>query len=97
MSAWTLPPDKVARYGEIVDEYGSIGASPYRIDAVAFNLETRHGMWSAQVPVKPKGVSKRKKTFGEPQFQLFDGGQGRFANLLPVKDDTDQTAAGKLH
>jgi hypothetical protein len=96
MDAWTLPSDKVARYQEILDEYGSIGASPYRIDAIAFNLETRHGMWCAQVPVKPKGVSKRKKTFGEPQFQLFDGVQGRFANLLPVADD-DHVAAGKLH
>jgi hypothetical protein len=97
MDAWTLPRGKVDRYREIIAEYGSIGASPHRIDAVAFNLETRHGMWSAQVPLTLKGASKRRKTFGAPEFQLFDGVEGRFANLLPVKEADDQAAAGRLH
>lgn len=32
-----------------------------------------------------KGVSKNKRTFGEPEFRLFTEAQGRFVDLLPVK------------
>jgi hypothetical protein len=53
MDAWALPPDKMHRYEEILERYGSVAASPYRIDVVSFALETRHGLWVAQVPVKP--------------------------------------------
>ena len=96
LDTWGLPKDKMHRMQQILDEYGSIGASPYRIDVVSLTLETRHGVWFAQMPVKPKGVSKRKKTFGEPEFQLFTDIQGRFADLLPVKDE-DASAAAGLH
>jgi hypothetical protein len=96
MDAWGLPKDKMHRMQQILDEYGSIGASPYRIDIVALALETRHGIWVAQMPVKPKGISKMKKTFGEPRFQLFTDAQGRFVDLLPIKDE-GAPAAGGLH
>ena len=86
MDAWGLPPDKVQRYEEIIERYGSIGASPYRIDLVTFSLETRHGLWVAQVEVKRKGVSKRRRTFAVPEFRHFTEVQGRFVDLLPVKD-----------
>jgi hypothetical protein len=96
MDAWGLPQDKLRRYEEIIERYGSIGASPYRIDLVTFSLETRHGLWVAQVAVKPKGVSKKRRTFGVPEFRHFTEAKGRFVDLLPVKDP-GATASGVLH
>lgn len=87
MEAWGLPPEKVAKYQAILDRYGSIAASPYAVDLVSFALETRHGSWVAQVPVKPKGISKRKKTFGKPHFRFFSETAGRFASLLSQKPE----------
>lgn len=98
MEAYSLRADKVGRYKEILDEYGSLANCPasWRTDVVSFSLETLHGLWVAQVPVKPKGVSKTKQTFGEPAFKLFTEVEGRFVDLLPKKDS--QTAgSGQLH
>jgi hypothetical protein len=80
--AWALPKDKLHRYGEIVEKYGSIGASPYRIDAATFVLETAYGTWLAQANLKPKGISKRKRTFGKVDFLFGDQTEGRFGGLL---------------
>ena len=71
----------------ILARYGSIAASPHAVDVVSFALETRHGSWVAQMPVKPKGISKRKKTFAEPRFRFFSETAGRFASLLPQKPE----------
>ena len=62
MEAYSLRADKVARYEEILDEYGSLADCPasWRIDVVSLSLETRHGVWVAQVPIRPKGISKKK-------------------------------------
>ena len=87
MEAWSLRPDKLHRYEEILDKYGSIGNSPYAIDVVTLSLETRHGMWLAQMPIKPKGHSKKKRTFGQPEFRYFTEAKGRFVDLLPAKDN----------
>jgi hypothetical protein len=73
-------------YQEIIARYGSIGASPSRIDVVSFALETRHGIWTAQMLIKPKGVSKKKRTLDEPAVQHVIEVQGRFVDLLPLKD-----------
>jgi hypothetical protein len=94
--AWGLSRDKMGRIGEILERYGSVGASPYRIDLATFSLKTRHGLWVAQATVKPKGVSKKKRTFGEPEFQHFTEVKGRFVDLLPVKEP-DGDASGVLH
>lgn len=96
MDAWGLPRDKMHRYQEILERYGSIGASPYRVDVVSFTLETRHGLWLAQMSVKPLGVSKKKRTFGEPKFQLFTEAQGRFVHLLPELEPGERPS-GVLH
>ena len=96
MEAWSLPEDKARNYKAIIERYGSIGASPYRVDVVTVTVETRHGLWLAQMPIKPKGVSKKRRTFDEPKFRLFTGAEGRFAGLLPVKDDA-MPVAGGLH
>lgn len=85
MEAWSLPPKKISRIDAIVERYGSIGASPYRVDVVAFSLETRYGIWVAQVTLRPKAGSKGKRTFGKPEFRLFTETEGRFVALLPDK------------
>lgn len=97
MEAYSLRADKVARYEELLDHYGSLANCPesWRLDVVSFSLETRHGMWGAQVPVKPKGVSKKKRTIGKADFRLFTEVQGRFVHLLPVREGDG--AAGGLH
>lgn len=92
MEAWSLRKDKLLQMDAIVDKYGSIGASPYAVDVVTMALETRHGVWMAEVPIKPKGISKKKRTIGTPEFRHFTEFEGRFVNLLPVKE-----GAAKLH
>jgi hypothetical protein len=96
MEAWSLPADKAARYKEIIEDYGSIGASPHRVDVASFALETRHGLWVTQIPIKPKGASKIKRTFGRPSFRHFTEAQGRFVDLLPVKKG-ERDKPGTLH
>ena len=86
MEAWSLRKDKVRQMQAILDKYGSIGASPYAVDIVSLALETRHGVWVAELPIKPKGISKKKRTFGTPEFRHFTEYEGRFVNLLPIKD-----------
>ena len=83
MEAWGLPKDKMPRYQQIIDKYGSIGASPYKIDIVGFMLETRYGVWGCQMTLKPKGYSKKKRTFGKVELPFLDGVEGRFVGLLP--------------
>jgi len=91
MEAWGLPRDKMPRYQEILDKYGSVGASPYKVDTAAFMLETRYGVWGCQVTLKPKGHSKKKRTFGPVELKFMDGVEGRFVGLLP------QTGPETLH
>lgn len=74
------------RYQEILDKYGSVGASPYKIDTAAFILETRYGVWGCQAPLKPKGYSKKKRTFGSVELLFMDGVEGRFVGLIPHQD-----------
>ena len=96
MEAWSLPEDKARNYQAILERYGSIAASPYRVDIVTITVETRHGLWLAQMPIKPKGVSKKLRTFGEPKYRLFSEAEGRFVGLLPLKDDA-MPVPGGLH
>ncbi len=88
MEAWSLRSDKLRMVDEIYERYGSIGEAPdsYKIEVVSFSLETRHGVWVAQCPIKPKGYSKKKRTIGTPEFRHFTEAQGRFVDLLPVKE-----------
>lgn len=82
MEAWSLPLKKIQQVDEIVERFGSIGASPYRIDVVSFSLETGYGIWVAQVPLRPKAGAKKKRTFAKSEFRLFTNTDGRFATLL---------------
>ena len=96
MESWGLPPEQVGQYDSIVAQFGSVGASPWRVDVVAFSLETRHGLWFAQAPITRKGHSKKKRTFGEVAFRYFAEVEGRLAGLLP-RDDAHDAAEPRLH
>lgn len=47
--------------------------------------------WQALVTLKPKGHSKKKRTFGPVELKFMDGVEGRFVGLLP------QTGPATLH
>ena len=87
--AWSLRPDKIPQMDAILDKYGSIGASPYAIDICSFALETKRGVWVAQPQIKPKGISKKKRTIGVVDFRYFKEVEGRFMHLLPKKEDDE--------
>jgi hypothetical protein len=89
MEAWALRPDKIRQMDAILDKFGSIGASPYAIDVCVFSLETKRGMWVSQPPIKPKGISRKKRTIGAVEFRYFTEVQGRFMHLLPKKEDDE--------
>ncbi len=40
----------------------------------------------AQLRIKPKGISKKKRTIGVVEFRFYTEVKGRFTHLLPVKD-----------
>lgn len=87
IEAWALPKKYLNRVEEIYQQYGSLANFPYRMEVAGFTLETRHGTWMAQCTILPKPPSKKRRTIMPPQFVFGDAAQGRFANLLPVKDD----------
>ena len=94
IEGWGLPKDKMSKFEEIIDRYGSVGASPYKIDTASFMLETRYGVWGVQVPLKFKAPSKKRRTFAAPVTLVFmDGVEGRFAGLLPARHE----GGGNLH
>lgn len=91
--AWKLPQKYITRYEEIMDTYGSIGASPFAQDIAAFSLETTHGTWVASPLIKPKPPSKKRRTFGVVNFEHVPELKGRFSGLLTKKID----GGGVLH
>ena len=93
IEGWGLAKDKLSRYQEVIERYGSVGASPWKIDTANFMLESRHGVWGAQVPLKFKAPSKKRRVFAAPVvLQYMDGAEGRFTSLLPLKEPS-----GTLH
>ena len=91
--AWKLPTRYVDRHEAILEQYGSIGASPYAQDVAAFSLETTHGTWIAMTPLKAKPPSKKRRTFGPVVFEHMPQVEGRFVGLLPNKEND----SGSLH
>ena len=91
MEAWSLPKRLLSRHQEILDRYGSIGASPHKEDVVTFSLETRLGVWVGSAAIKPKPPSKKKRTFGQVDFIFADGVEGRFVGFLPALTEAEHT------
>jgi len=48
------------------------------------------------VPIRPKGISKKKRTIAVPEFRHYTEVQGRFTDLLPVKEGEGREG-GVLH
>lgn len=92
IEVWGLPPDKLPKAQEVLEEYGSISACPFRVDAVSFTLETREGIWAAVLPLKAVGPSSKRRTFGPVRLLFADELRGRFMGLLP-----DTRGEGGLH
>ena len=92
MEVWGLPKDKMPRMDAIIDKYGSISASPFRVDMASFVLETRYGVWAAQCEIRAKGLSKKKRTIGAPEFTFFKEVEGRFSRFLPQPTSADGPA-----
>ncbi len=83
LEGWGLPPEKLAQHRQIIDRYGSVGASPWTIDTANFVLETCHGMWMAQVPLRFEAPSQRRRTFAAAvELRKADIAAGRFGALL---------------
>jgi hypothetical protein len=80
--AWQLPKQHEARCDEIIAAHGSIGASPFAQDVIALSLETAQGHWMAMPTLRFKPPSKKRRTFGVPDWQFLPQVQGRFVNLL---------------
>lgn len=95
MEAWGLPKDMVDRHQEILDRYGAIANSPYKIDAVSFALEIRRGIWTAQLPIMPKDPVNKTRTFGEVTLKFVDSAQG-LARLLPMSGNAP-SGGSSLH
>jgi hypothetical protein len=87
IEAWGMPKKYMNRVEEIYEKYGSLANFPHRLDVASFMLETRHGLWMAQCTILPKPPSKKRRTIMPPEFVFGDKAQGRFANLLPVKEE----------
>lgn len=87
MESYALRPEKMPKLQAILDEYSSLANCPasWRMDVISVIIEMPGEMWAAQPEIKPKGISKKKRTIGEPEFRRFDGAAGRFADLLPIK------------
>lgn len=87
MESWSLKRQYVHIHEDIRRKWGSLGAAPesYRLDVVSLSIETPDELWVAQCPIRPLGISKRKKTFdlAGTQWQRFTEAAGRFTGLLP--------------
>ena len=59
-------------------------------------LNCRHSLWFAQAPLKRKGASKKRRTFGPVAFRRYDDVEGRFADLLATRP-ADAAGTGPLH
>ena len=95
MEVWGLPKDKMPRMDAIINKYGSISACPFRVNTASFILETRYGVWVEQCEIRLKGLSKKKRTIGEPEFTFFKEVEGRFSRFL--SQPTSAAGPATLH
>jgi len=70
MEAWGLMKKHAPRHHEIVEEFGSIGKSPYWEDVVSFSLETNHGVWFGMAPIRPKPPSRSEGRSGRSTLSM---------------------------
>ena len=92
MEILCLRPEKAHRFESIMAKHGSLAHCPvsWRNDVVSFSLQTRHSVWNAHAPIKPKGLSKKKRTIDIPEFRLITDSKGRFVDLLPNAEPVNE-------
>lgn len=57
--AWSLSSADSPRYREIIDQYGSIGDYPGKLDVLMVNVQTRAGCWRGRAPIETRGQARR--------------------------------------
>ena len=80
--AWALKPSKMADYHAIIEQYGSIGESPHRIDNVIFVLETASLNYMCTAPILPCPPSKKRRRLESPAKFMVANAGGRFSQML---------------
>lgn len=80
--SWVLDETQAANADKIMQTYGSIGASPYKISALTVGLETAQGVWMGICHEKPSKQSTIKASFENFQMIKMDSANGRFAGFL---------------
>ena len=94
MESWSLPQKYAHLYKDILEKYGSVGASPYAMDVLSISIETPTAIWMSQRPIRAVPPSKKRRTFDVPgagDFQRFTEAAGRFTALLPNSQLVDPT------
>lgn len=81
--AWSLSAADAARHAEIVEQYGSIGEYPGKLDILMVTVQTRAGHWMARAPIETRGQARR---CGELEVMRAEGAAGRFTNFLGDED-----------
>lgn len=57
--AWSLSAADSGRYREIVEQYGSIGDYPGKLDVLLVTVQTRDGCWRGRAPITTRGHARR--------------------------------------
>ncbi len=94
MESWSLLPKYVHLYKDILQKYGSVEASPYKLDVISISIETPEQFWMSQRPIRKVPPSKKRRAFYIPtgdDFQCYTEAAGRFAALLPNSKLVDPT------
>jgi hypothetical protein len=57
--AWSLTTADMGKYKEILEQYGSIGSYPGKLDILMVKVVTREGAWMRRAIIETKGQARR--------------------------------------
>jgi hypothetical protein len=80
--SWVLDEKHAVNADQIMQQYGSIGASPYKISALTVGLETAQGIWMGICHIKDSKKSSLKAATADFELKKMDSSNGRFAGFL---------------
>jgi len=69
---WGLGDEHVVHVHQIISQYGSISASPFRKPCAHFRLETRNALWVANAWLSPVSATNNQHVLGPVEFRLAD-------------------------
>jgi hypothetical protein len=84
--SWGLPASMVPQHFEIIEKYGSIGNSPFKVDCISISLETEYGHWLGLADIKPDPPSKFRRKLGELKIIPAHYSAGLFGGFIPKLD-----------